>query len=159
MKKTDDSATPKHTNAISRQLEDELIVYDLETDRAHSLNQTAGEVWKLCDGKTTVAEMVTRLEPMFPGIDNQVLLVTLVELQKAGLLEKTSFSQSQGSSRSRRDILRKIGKLAVVAVPVVTSIVVPTPSMAASCSSQIGHPCTTNGQCCNPLRCLLGVCA
>jgi Coenzyme PQQ synthesis protein D (PqqD) len=158
MKRVDDSATPKHTNAISRQLQDELIVYDLGTDRAHSLNHTAGEVWKLCDGKTTVPEMVARLDPMLPGIDNQVLLATLVELQKAGLLEKTSFSLSQDSSRSRRDILRKIGKLAVVAVPVVTSIAVPTPAMAASCF-QVGHTCNTNGQCCPPLRCLLGVCA
>ena len=158
MKETDDFATPKHTNAISRQLEDELIVYDLETDHAHSLNHTAAEVWKLCDGKTAIAEMVMRLEPLLPGIDNQILLVTLVELRKAGLLEKTSFSLDQRSSRSRRDILRKIGRLAVVALPVVTSIVVPTPSMAASCF-QLGHTCTTNGQCCPPLRCVLGVCA
>jgi hypothetical protein len=39
MKRTRDSAAPQRTNALSRQLEDELIVYDLETHQAHSLNQ------------------------------------------------------------------------------------------------------------------------
>jgi hypothetical protein len=148
MKTHGDAATPQRTNAISRQLEGELIVYALETHHAHSLNRTAAEVWKSCDGKTTVTEMVTSLGNRLPGIDEQVLLVTLAELQKAGLLVRSTFSLSQASSRSRRDVLRKLGKVAAIAFPIVTSIVVPTPSMALSCFP-LGHSCTKNSDCCS----------
>lgn len=148
MTKAGDTAAPQRTNAISRQLEDELIIYDSETHRAYSLNHTAAAVWKSCDGKTTIAAMVTRLEETLPGIDKRMLLVTLIGLQKAGLLVKGTFPIDQGSFPSRRDIIRKIGKVAAVALPVITSIVVPTPSMALSCFP-LGHPCTRNADCCS----------
>ena len=156
MKRTRDFAAPQRTNALSRQLEDELIVYDLETHQAHSLNPTAAAVWRCCDGKTTVAHMIPRLEKELPGIDKRILLITLVELQNGGLLVKSTFSIDQGSSLSRRDVIRKIGKAAAVALPVVTSIVVPTPSMALSCFP-LGHACTRNSDCCSNRCGIIGI--
>ncbi|MBV9278705.1 MAG: hypothetical protein JOZ41_01360, partial [Chloroflexi bacterium] len=36
---------------IVRELEDEVLVYDLERHRAHCLNRAAGLVWKHADGE------------------------------------------------------------------------------------------------------------
>ncbi len=47
---------------IVKELADETLVYDLENDRAHCLNQTAASVWKHCDGKATVSELAALLE-------------------------------------------------------------------------------------------------
>ena len=148
MNKTGDSATPKRVSAMSRQVGDELIVYDSETHQAHCLNYSATAVWKSCDGQTTVSEMVATVQKDLPGIDKQILLMALLELQKAGLLVKGTFSTDQHSSLSRRNALRRIGKVAAVALPVVTSLLVPTPSMAASCFP-LGHACTRASDCCS----------
>jgi hypothetical protein len=157
MSKTIDTLTPRHTNAISRQLGDELIVYDADTHRAYTLNQTAALVWKSCDGKTKVASMVRQLQKMVLGIDDRILLATLIQLKKSGLLIEGTFPLSDDvRSLSRRNLLRKIGKAAAVAMPIVTSIVVPTPAMAVSCF-QLGHLCNKNSDCCST-HCVLGLC-
>ena len=41
-----------------RQAEDENVVYDPETSALHLLNVTATAIWVLCDGDTTLEEMV-----------------------------------------------------------------------------------------------------
>jgi hypothetical protein len=150
------NARPQRTNALSRELEDELIVYNSETHQAHSLNHTAAAVWKACDGKSTVADMATSLEKALPGIDRRLLLVTLIELQAAGLLVKGTFSIDRSNSSSRRDMIRKMGKIAAVALPIVISIVVPTASMALSCLA-LGKVCTKNSDCCSGRCGILGL--
>ena len=41
-----------------RQSEDENVIYDPATSEVHMLNSTALAIWVLCDGQTTVAEMI-----------------------------------------------------------------------------------------------------
>jgi len=128
MNKTGNAPAPQRTSTISRQLDDELIVYDAETHRAHSLNHTAAVVWESCDGKTTVAGMLRTFQKTVLGIDDRILFATLIQLQKAGLLIEGTFPPSdEVSSLSRRNLIRKIGKAAAVALPIATSIIVPTP--------------------------------
>jgi hypothetical protein len=148
MNKTGDSATPKRVSALSRQVGDELIVYDSETHQAHCLNYSATAVWKSCDGQTTVSEMVATVQKVLPGIDKQVVFMALLDLQEAGLLVKGTLAIDQHRSLSRRNALRRIGKVAAVALPVVTSLLVPTPSVAASCFP-LGHACTRASDCCS----------
>ena len=42
---------------VIRELNGELLVYDLERHRAHCLNPTAALVFKQCDGRTSPARM------------------------------------------------------------------------------------------------------
>ena len=49
-------------NLVIRELDDETLVYDMERDEAHCLNQTAALVWQQCDGKTTAAQAARILE-------------------------------------------------------------------------------------------------
>lgn len=46
---------------VINELSDEVLVYDLQRDKAHCLNAAAASVWKQCDGRTTVAEIARRL--------------------------------------------------------------------------------------------------
>jgi len=126
-------STPKRKDAIVRQLDDEFLVYDLKANKAHCLNRMAGEVWMLCDGKTTVAEIVRRLgETNKSSVDGAVIELALSRLQKAGLIEQDS-SGFEPMIPSRRAALRKIAT-ATLALPVVTTILVPTAAQAASLS-------------------------
>ena len=45
---------------VIQEMPDEVLVYDLETNKAHCLNKTAAFVWNACDGKNSVAE-ITKL--------------------------------------------------------------------------------------------------
>src|SRR5438105_15286537 len=49
-------------NLVIRELDDETLVYDMERDEAHCLNQTAALVWQQCDGKTTAAQAARILQ-------------------------------------------------------------------------------------------------
>lgn len=47
----------RQSQLIVKDLPDEVLVYDLDRDKAHCLNHTAGMVWKNCDGKSNVTEI------------------------------------------------------------------------------------------------------
>ena len=120
-------AVPKRKDAIIRQVTNEFIIYDKKTEHAHCLNRTAWDVWQLCDGKTTVAEMIQQLGA---GSDEPVWL-SLARLEKAGLLEKDP-AMSESANLDRRDAVRKLGIAAAIALPVIISVLVPTPAQAQS---------------------------
>jgi hypothetical protein len=46
---------------VVKELTDEVLVYDLKRDKAHCLNLAAAAVWKLCDGRSTAAEIASRV--------------------------------------------------------------------------------------------------
>src|ERR1700682_2383353 len=148
---------PHRKNAIVRQLSDEMLVYDTETNKAHCLNRTARDVWNLCDGKNTVAEIVCTLrkESKSP-VDEKIVWMALHQLEKSGLLLNGIPSPGEKHVLSRRALIRKTGIAAALALPVVTSILVPTPAAAASCAG-IGQSCAIV-ECCVPLNCVNGTC-
>jgi len=138
---------------------DEVLVYDLEHHHAHCLNPTAAFVWKKCDGKTSVsriAELLAHKEGT--PIDLDIVWLALDQLRKSKLLIEHSgvMAHITSQSVSRREIMRRIGVGAVVALPVITSLVAPTPAQAATCQPT-GAPCTTPAQCCSGL-CPSGTC-
>lgn len=119
----------KRKDTIVRQVGDEFLVYDLKTNKAHCLNRIAAEVWMLCDGKTTVAEIVRKVGETKPSVDEAVLELAFSRLQEAGLIDQDSGSEPM--IPSRRVALRKMAT-AALALPLVTTIRVPTAAQAAS---------------------------
>lgn len=156
----DRSVVPKRRPMIVRQLSDELLVYDRKSKKAYCLNKVAGEVWELCDGKRTIGQMIEHFKSKKGSvIDKNVVRLTLHKLQKSGLLETDVQSTDRVARPSRRSLIKKLGIAAAVAVPVVTSILVPTIEAAGSPCRAALKPCPHgNSQCCSGV-CLAGVCA
>ena len=63
---------PKRKNVLVLQLSDEFLVYDKETSKAHCLNNTAAEVWKLCDGTRTVQQIIDILVDTYPDAASDI---------------------------------------------------------------------------------------
>jgi hypothetical protein len=144
-----DFVPPQHKDAIVRPLSEEFLVYDKETSQAHCLNRAAIDVWKLCDGKITVAEIIQKLEKKSKSpVDERMVWMALRQLQKSGLLLGRILSSKQKNTLSRRALVKKMGVAGALALPVVTSILVPTAAQAASCLAN-GKLCMTNSQCCS----------
>jgi hypothetical protein len=151
--------TPERKDMIMRQLKDELVLYDPDTKRAFCLNRVASEVWALCDGKTTVEEIIDHFQKIDePEMDRKVIYLSLRKLQRCGLLTNSSQAIEPLTFRSRRALIKKLGIAAAMALPVVTSIIVPTPAEAASPCRRSFQPCPQgNTQCCSGV-CIAGFC-
>ena len=133
-------------DCLTREFGDELLVYDQQRNVGHCLNPTAAATWKLCDGKSGASELARILTRQFSApIDEPVVLLALEELSKARLLVEV---EKPVRRTSRRDALRTLGIAGAIALPLVTSLVAPTPARAASCLPKMS-PCVSNTQCCS----------
>ena len=138
-------------NLLVEELAEETLVYDLETNKASSLNPTAAMVWRHCDGKTDSAEVARLVAARFNAPESEDLVTLAVgRLAKAGLLEGAALSNVDTSGITRRAVMKKLaltGGLALL-LPAIHSIVAPTPAEAQTCLPN-GAPCTANTQCCS----------
>jgi hypothetical protein len=145
----------RHDGVVIQKLDEEVLIYDLERHRAHCLNSTAAAIWEQCDGRATIPEIVQRLQAaLHPGIDEAIVLHGLRQLSKRRLLAQRL---SPGAGLSRRDVLRRAGVAAALALPVVSSILAPTAAEAATCVGN-GQSCASV-PCCAGCACIGGTCS
>lgn len=135
---------------VVQELPDEVLIYDLDADKAHCLNRTAAAIWKSCDGKKTIAEISKILERQTADGEKQtsahedLVWLAIEQLSERNLLETSTPKRFGG--QTRRDVIRKIGLAASVALPIVTSLAAPTVASAGStCNgTQSCGTCTLN---------------
>ncbi|HLA10004.1 MAG TPA: PqqD family protein [Pyrinomonadaceae bacterium] len=144
---------------ITRQVGEELLIYDQERDKAYCLNQSASRIWAHCDGKTPIREIsrAVTYELNVP-VDERAVWFALSQFSKDRLLEENIVVPTNvRAGMNRRELARTLGVAAMVAIPVVASIVAPTASQAASCG-KTGDPCSSGATCCSGF-CNDNVCA
>ena len=142
----------RRSGLIIQEVDGEVLIYDQKTDKAHCLNQTAAQVWKYCDGETSITETCSALSrDLETPVDEKLVWYALDQFAKDDLLEKNLTPPAFViAGMNRRQMVRTLGLAAVVAVPLVTSIVAPTPAQAATCLP-LGASCGTSAQCCTGL--------
>ena len=148
----------RQNGIVVQEMPDEVLVYDLDTNKAHCLNQSAALVWKSCDGSNSVADIVKQFDGK---VTEDFVWLAIDQLNETGLLQSEVAPRFAG--QSRRQVLKTIGLASMVALPVIASLVAPTNTLAATSCVCTGSgpgqgcagracPSTTN---CNPL----GLCA
>jgi hypothetical protein len=146
----------RQSGLAMEEVADELLVYDLERNRAYCLNQIAALVWRHCDGRTSPTEIARRVKKQlgtgFAGeVNEKVVWYALDQLGRDRLLEQPIPMPAPVAGMSRREHLRALGKVAAIAVPVITAVVAPTPALAVSCGAPtnrpLGCPCNAKKQC------------
>lgn len=130
MKKTQIPMARKE-GLVLQEMPDELLVYDLETNKAHCLNQTASTVWKACNGENTVGEIAK----MFEGSNEDLVWLALDQLAEYNLLQKPLKSKFEGISR--REMIKKVSITGAVALPIIAMLSFPTASLAVTCTASI----------------------
>lgn len=130
-----------------RELADETLVYDVERHRAHCLNPTAALVWGLCDGENTVPRIAEKMGARLSArVPDELVRLALDQLADRGLLTSGDARPAAANPVSRRAMMRRLGLAAVVALPLVTSIISPTPVMAQSPCNETNCPPGTTCQ-------------
>ena len=136
---------------VIQEMPDEVLVFDLETNKAHCLNQTAAFVWKSCDGKNSVAE-IARLFGDESGkpVSEDLIWLAIDQLNDNQLLAESL--KADFKNQTRREVIKKVGLAAVIALPLVSSLIAPTAALAVTCSGTNGSACA-GGTCCNGVCC------
>ncbi|HEX8746962.1 MAG TPA: PqqD family protein [Pyrinomonadaceae bacterium] len=143
---------------VIKKLADEVLVYDLETNKAHCLNTSAALVWKQCDGRKTIREIAASLErAATEPFTEEMVWLALNQLERFSLLQAPVMLPLETSGVSRRELIRKLGLAGAASLPLILSIAAPEAASAATCGV-VGSFCQTNARCCSGL-CINNQCA
>ena len=162
MKIPNDPQNPvaRQAGLVVQEMPDEVLVYDMDTNKAHCLNSSAALVWRSCDGTNSISDIMRQFEKSGGGkVTEDFVWLAIDQLNEKGLIENEIAPRFAG--QSRRQVLKTIGLASIVAVPVIASLVAPQNAMAAlSCHCAAPGDCVMatscqNQQFCNPL----GICA
>ncbi len=137
-------------NIVIQELDKELLIYDLKTNKAFSLNETCAMVWRECDGENSIAEIASILSLRSEGLVNEeVVWLALETLQKENLLADSDGISLKFNGMSRREVIRKVGFATMVTIPVITSLIAPTAANAQSGNALLGlnSSCSADNQC------------
>ncbi|MGI8885292.1 MAG: PqqD family protein, partial [Pyrinomonadaceae bacterium] len=118
---------------IVEELSDEVLIYDLDRDKAHHLNRSASIVWKHCDGLATTNEIAKILSrEMASPVSEELVWLALYELEDAFLLQNKIKGPPAVSLMSRRQMTAGLSAAALLAIPVILSLVAPAAAQATS---------------------------
>lgn len=136
---------------VVQEMPEEVLIYDLDTNKAHCLNNTAAFVWKSCDGKNTTKDIAQLFEVNSGTLVSEDLIwLAIDQLNEKNLLNKNVTAKF--NLQNRREVIKKIGMASMIALPIVASLAAPTsvmaatscncPSGAGDCTGQVGCPGT-----------------
>lgn len=132
---------------VVQELNGEVLIYDLNVNKAYCLNETSAMVWQLCDGDKTVPQIAASLAGnLKKPVDENLVWLALDQLSKENLLIGGQQTENHFAGLSRRQVIKKVGLASLVALPVVTSLVAPVAASAASLAG-LGAACTNPNDC------------
>ncbi|HLL55442.1 MAG TPA: PqqD family protein [Myxococcaceae bacterium] len=135
----------------------ELVIYDLDRDKAHRLNPAAALVWRGCDGTQDVAKLAALLSKEL-GLprDEQLVRLALESLARAHLLEHMPDAAAL-ERLTRRQLVKRLG-VGIAALPLVASLAAPKAMAQNSCAGGNASCIPGRRPCCPGLVCLGGKC-
>jgi hypothetical protein len=122
----------RRREVIVQELDQETMVYDIERQECHLLNPLAAIVFRHADGETPLGGLAVRAaERLGADVGPTQIEVALDELARVHLLDSPETESAARPSLTRRAAAKRLATL-VLATPLVTSLIAPTPAMAAS---------------------------
>ena len=127
-------------------VQDETLVYDVESHRAHTLSPVAAVVWRNSDGKHTVADLARLIGGDLDGLSREKAVWSALErLEQAGLMEHHLDKSFMGGEPSRRAFMKGMGRVGAAAgAATVVSLAVP---LAAAANTRSCGPVPEGGAC------------
>jgi hypothetical protein len=130
-------------NIVIQEIRDEILIYDLTKNKAVCLNPTSAEIWQECDGTKSVSEISRHLtQKLKLNISEDIVWLALHQFKKDNLLADNHGFVTPFDNLNRREIVKRIGFAAIVALPVISSVIAP-----AAVNAQSGGNCGPIGNC------------
>jgi hypothetical protein len=150
--------TPKarKESLVIQESDNEILIYDLESNKAVCLNETSALIWQACDGNNEVSDITALVgKQLNSPVNDDFVWLALDQLKKENLIENKDEVAIDFNGMSRREVIKKVGMGAMIALPIVSSLVAPTAAKAGT-PGACGSICNNNGECtmavCNTCR-------
>jgi hypothetical protein len=154
------SPIARKENLVTQELEGEVLVYDLNTNKAICLNETSALVWQLCSGDKSVSEISESIsQKLNSPVDDDLVWLALDQLKNEKLITNEEEVVIDYNGISRREMIRKVGFASLVALPLIVSLAIPVAAQNTSCrpnavgciptSGGNSNVCTRNNDCCS----------
>ena len=140
-------AKARKEDLVVQKTADEVLVYDLKTNKAVCLNETSALIWENCNGKNSLQDLSAIINKEFgEPVNDDFIKLAIEQLKKENLIENSNDLIIDFKGISRRKIIKKVGFMSLVALPLVFSINVPK-AYAQGSLLAFGEPCTASTQC------------
>jgi hypothetical protein len=146
----------RNNDLVLQEAGKELLIYDLEKNKAFGLNETSAVIWSLCDGEKSPHEISLEVsQKLNSEVSEDFVWLALEDLRKDNLVINLP-NESYFKGMSRREIIKGIGLSTMIALPIITSLVAPSAANAAStfgcfvggtCPGEICATAATAGDC------------
>ncbi|MEK7725331.1 MAG: PqqD family protein [Acidobacteriota bacterium] len=134
-------------NIVVQEFANEILIYDLKTNKAYCLNETSAIIYQMCDGKHSVEQISQSLsQELKQPITEDFIWLALDSFKKDNLLEQSEKFAINFNGLSRRQVIKKIGLGSLVVLPVIASVVAPAAAATASLAPYLA-PCASPSQC------------
>lgn len=129
---------------VVQEFADEILIYDLKTNKAFCLNETSAMVWQVCNGKRNVSEITEIIsKKMTSFVSEDLVWLAIDQLKKDKLLENGNDLPNHFAGISRREVIKKIGIGSLAVLPVIATVTSPTAAQSNSTCIPFGA-CTCN---------------
>jgi hypothetical protein len=157
--KVDFTPKSRKENLVVQELEGEVLIYDLEKNKAFCLNETSALVWQSCDGSRTISGISDFVgKQLNSQVNEDMIWLAIDQLSKENLIENKDEIKSKFEGLSRREVVRKVGLASLVALPMIASLTAPVAAQTGTCVP-LTTGCTPNGmQCTSPNGCCSCLC-
>ena len=136
--------TARYNDIVVQRADNEILIYDLVTNRASCLNETAAFVWEHCNGLNDIPEIARALALKFDNdVSSDLVWLAINELSRNKLLQENFSAKKAFDGMSRRNMIKKVGLGAFIALPIVASLVAPH-AVHANSACITGGTCTCN---------------
>ena len=85
--KNSNNPVARQSGLVVQEMPDEVLVYDMQSNKAHCLNGSAALVWKSCDGSKSVADIVRDFEATGDKVTEDFVWLAIDQLNENNLLE------------------------------------------------------------------------
>jgi len=113
--------------AVEQLPDGSTAIFDERSKSVHSLNPSATVVWRACASGATLPQIMAALADRFSGpVDAEIANHAIAQLQQSKLIESKTpeIVPVAGAvmEMGRRSILKRVGSLGAIAVPVVLTL-------------------------------------
>ncbi len=151
----------RKTDIVVQEFEQEVLIYDLNINKAFCLNESAAVIWQMCDGTKTIYEISRESgKKLNSEISEEFVMLAVEQFKKDKLIAGESANFFEGITR--REVIRKVGFASAVALPIVSSLIAPISANASSTVCMCSNPgqCLTQTSCPSTVNCNgSGICA
>ncbi len=123
----------RQNDLVVQQSKAEILIYDLNNNKAFCLNEVAAMIWLECDGNKDVTQISLAVSKKTKhNASSGFVRLALGQLANENLLSDNEFWREETAEYSRRNAIKKIGLGTLLALPLITTIVAPKAIQAAS---------------------------